>query len=446
MAADISQLKMPKSIAHWSDPFISGAAIYAMYMGLRDSTLSNNEMAMVMVGGLTLLLCGIELLRAPWHDTPRPDVPFRDVLNSAAVKWVGSMTGFAITLFGWWLLQEYQRNQYQPLFFALNLAFPYIPIVVFLTHLFTEWRLGPSDGDGRDLGLFTLLRWKEMDGNGIRDELLTWFIKGFFFTINLSEIPKALSNFRGKEDQIMNMPWPELQGMLILLLYCFIIIAIAPGYLFSARIFGTHIRNIATSWFAYTVTLCCYAPFVGGVFNRWFNSHPISPDPDWNKPWVSNFHDDPTMLYIIGGTIVLSEFIHYWGESIFGLRSSNLCHRGIITAGPFRYCKHPVFAAKCFSWLLIWMPFISGNTVVECIRLTLCWLGVCIVFGARCWAEERVLAQDKDYVAYALWVDKHGIFSVPANFIPVLQFRWRLKRWIRRGEISADVLPAGYVL
>ena len=441
-----SSLTVPKSVAHWTDPWTIALLIIAIYLGLRDTEATTTQISIVMCLGLTVFTGLLELFRASWRQTPRPIVPFRDVLNSAFVKWVGSMTGLAIMLFGWWFLREYDKKQYLPLFDVLPYALPFVPLVMFITHLYTEWRLGPSGGDGKDLGLVTLLQWKKVDGKGVADELLNWFIKGFFFSINFCELPKAMAIIRGREEEIFNLPWHQLQPLIILIIYAFIIASILPGYLFSSRLFNTHARRIANSWFAYTVTLVCYSPFVMGLTQRWFNYHPINPSPDWNKPWVSFFNDDMTVLYILGGIIILSELVHYWGEAIIGIRSSNLTHRGLITNGPFRYCKHPVYTSKCISWFIMWLPFMNGDTALECARLTFAYFGMCVVFGARSWAEERILAEDPDYVAYALWVDQHGMFAPISRFIPLLQFRWRLKRWIRRGEVNADVVPAGYVL
>ena len=437
---------MPKSVAHWTDPFTIAILITLIYLGLRTSNLNNTELTVVICLGLTLFTGSLELLRAPWRNTPRPIVPFKDVLNSAFINWVGSMSGLAVMLFGWWALREYDRAQYSPLFRVLPNALPYVPFVVFITHLITEWRLGPSGGDGKDLGLFTLLRWKEADGKGICDELLTWFIKGFFFFFNFCELPKVFFAIRGHEEAIFNLPWVQMQPVLVLIIYGYIIASILPGYLFSSRLFNTHIRRIAHSWFAYTVTLVCYSPFVMGMASRWFNYHPFTPKPEWNKPWVSFFSDNEIILYVLGGLIIFFELFHYWGEGIFGIRSSNLTNRGIITNGPYRYCKHPVYAAKCFSWIIMWLPFMNGGTLIDSARLVVSFIGVCVVFGARGWAEERILAEDPDYVAYALWVDEHGVFAPVTRYIPLLQFRWRLKRWIRLGEINADVLPKGYVL
>lgn len=418
------------------------AVIIGIYVTLRSTQISNIDLTVYILIGTSIFTCGLEILRAPWRKTPRPKVSFGDVLKSAATKWVGSMTGLALVLFCWWAMQEYQRAQYSPLFVVLPDGLMITPIIVFLTHLFTEWRLGPSGGDGKDLGLFTLGRWKDAKWEGIRDELLTWFIKGFFFAINFCELPKTLKIFRGREEDILNMPWPQMQPVIVWISYALIIAAIMPGYLFSARILGTHVRRIADTWFAYIVTLICYSPMVQGVFARWANFHPVTPESDWMKPWVSQFHGDEILLYTIGGLIIFFECIHYWAEGIFGLRSSNLCNRGIITAGPFHFCKHPVYAAKCASWLLIWLPFMSGDTWLECVWLTIAFIIVCVIFGARGWAEERILAEDPVYVQYALWIDQHGIFAWAGKLVPLLSFRWRLERWIKRGEISPSMMPA----
>lgn len=441
-----TSLTMPKSVAHWSDPFTIAAVMIGIYWALRDTTFSNLEVALAISFGLTVWTCSLELWRAPWRKTPRPVAPFKDVLTSASLKWLGCMTGLCLTLFCWYGMQEYQRGQFIPMFKALPMVLPYVPVVVFITLLFTEWRLGPSGGDGKDLGLLVLLRWKQAKWEGVRDELLSWFIKGFFLIINFAELPKTIKIFRGKEEHIFNLPWVQMQPVITIMIYGMIIASILPGYLFSARIFNTHVRRIADSWFAYIVTVLCYSPLVLGMSQRWFNFHPYKPQPEWMKPWVVFFQDIPVLFYTASALLLLCEIMHYWGEAILGIRSSNLTNRGIITSGPYRYCKHPVFTAKCISWGIMWLPFMSGETLFDCIRFTFAYVGVCYIFAARCWAEERILAEDRDYVMYALWVDQHGFFAPLSRVIPLMQFRWRLKRWITRGEVSADVVPEGIVL
>jgi hypothetical protein len=111
------------------------------------------------------------------------------------------------------------------------------------------------------------------------------------------------------------------------------------------------------------------------------------------------------------------------------LRSSNLTNRGIITNGVYRFCKHPVYLAKCIAWFVIWLPPLMGDTILGGARLTLLWGCVCGIYLLRGRVEERLLSDDPDYVAYALWIDRHGLFAWAGRAVPGLSFRWRLERW-----------------
>jgi hypothetical protein len=52
--------------------------------------------------------------------------------------------------------------------------------------------------------------------------------------------------------------------------------------------------------------------------------------------------------------------IYVWSTAVFGLRFSDLTHRGIITNGPYRWVKRPAFLTKNLSWWMISVPFIAG--------------------------------------------------------------------------------------
>ncbi len=80
----------------------------------------------------------------------------------------------------------------------------------------------------------------------------------------------------------------------------------------------------------------------------------------------------------------------------FGLRFSNLTHRGIITDGPYRFTKHPAYLAKNLSWWLISVPFVSeqgwGAALRNCMLLAL----LNLIYYARARTEERHLSRDPD--------------------------------------------------
>jgi protein-S-isoprenylcysteine O-methyltransferase Ste14 len=294
--------------------------------------------------------------------------------------------------------------------------------------LYSEWRLGPAEGGFRELGRLLLgdrsgIRW-----NAIRDESLALAVKGFFLPINFCELADALRRIRCRESAVLDLPWPEGHALALTMIYALIIAAVTPGYLFHARLFRTEVRKVDATWFGWTVTLCCYAPFVTPVFHRWFD-YRVACDPGWRKPWIALTGHLPWLAGAAGALIILSELLHYWGECQFGIRSSNLTHRGIITDGPYRWCKHPVYVTKCVGWALIWLPFLAGGAPQESLRLTLLFSAVCGIYLLRGVAEERLLSADPDYVAYALWIDRHGLFARIGRLIPPLSFRWRLARW-----------------
>jgi protein-S-isoprenylcysteine O-methyltransferase Ste14 len=216
------------------------------------------------------------------------------------------------------------------------------------------------------------------------------------------------------------------------MVYGIIIAAVVPGYIFGARLIRTENKSVSHSWFAWLVTLACYPPFEYAFFVSWFDYNPNTPNPVWLQPWAKHLQHVPAVLAIVGGVILIFSLVHLWGEAQFGLRSSNMTNRGIITTGPYRFCKHPVYLAKCIVWLLVWLPFASGMNAFDDLRLTMLWMCVCGIFILRAVAEETLLSRDPDYVAYARWVEEHGALGFLRK-IPAFSYEWRLARWQRQG-------------
>jgi protein-S-isoprenylcysteine O-methyltransferase Ste14 len=65
-----------------------------------------------------------------------------------------------------------------------------------------------------------------------------------------------------------------------------------------------------------------------------------------------------TQLRVVGCCL---SFATSLSSIAFGIRFSNLTHRGIITNGPYRYTRHPAYISKNLSWWLIAIPFIVVN-------------------------------------------------------------------------------------
>jgi protein-S-isoprenylcysteine O-methyltransferase Ste14 len=96
---------------------------------------------------------------------------------------------------------------------------------------------------------------------------------------------------------------------------------------------------------------------------------------------------------------IASIVLMVWARLTFGLRSlhaaANPSAGGLVTTGPYRYIRHPIYTAAClFGWsgvLAHWSPI---NVL----------LGALLVAGAvvRMLCEERlIMAEHPEYAAYA---------------------------------------------
>jgi protein-S-isoprenylcysteine O-methyltransferase Ste14 len=371
----------------------------------------------------------IECIRAPWKATRIPNILFSTIVKNTGIKWAGATIGYAFVLIAWGLLNEYRTNYYSSFFALPSAILIVIPFLMAAFILFTEWRLGPSEDHDWHMGQLILNykggKWK---AGMIRDGLLGWAIKGFFAPLNICSAISNINYFRGKETDILTYAWPRMEYVADEMIFTVLLIAIIPGYLFGSRLINTDNKGIDHSWFGWMVTLFCYPPLntagAQGIFH-FFNSA----SPPWNQPWVIWSDKVKYLVFVIGGLLLFLEFIHYWGEAIFCLRASNLTNRGIITNGPYRFCKHPVYLAKCIAWAIIWLPFFEGNSVIQSLRFTIGFFAFCGVYILRAWVEERLLSKDQTYVEYALWIDRHGTFRWIGHLLPWFNYEYRLKKW-----------------
>lgn len=159
------------------------------------------------------------------------------------------------------------------------------------------------------------------------------------------------------------------------------------GYLFTARLFDTHIRSAEPTAIGWLVTLACYRPFLD-VSDRFLAYNP------GGRTWIDHCGGHPALFMAVGAVVVALIFVFVWSTVTFGLRFSNLTNRGVISRGPYAIVRHPAYAAKCLSYWLIAMPFLDSFGSV--VRL----LGWNAIYFARAITEERHLAADPHYAEY----------------------------------------------
>ena len=423
------------------DPFISAALPALTFLYFQDSALSHQSLSLILVLCALVPQCLIAFLRERRHFGPRLIRPTKNLLGDIAIKYLGLCAGIAALFLFWWLFPFYQRLSYHPFFATAWLTLPWIMAVILAAVAYTEWRLPPVRDHAWQLGLLMTGRWREIEGPEMKTALLALLVRGIFLPLNYCALLMSVERLRPERWDWQAMEWAESHFLIMQMLWGLLIIAIIPGYLFSARLLATHVRRADASWFGWCMTLICYPPLLNAVFREWLNYNPQGFANPILKPWIVLTEDFSVLFYLSSITIIAMEVIHWWGESIMGIRASNLTHRGVITNGPFRLTRHPIYLSKCVGWLVIWMPFAMGGSVLEGFRLTLLWGGVCLIYFARAWVEERLLAADPDYVEYALWMDRHGPLAVIGRLCPPLTFAWKFRRWQANGAINRETVP-----
>ena len=107
--------------------------------------------------------------------------------------------------------------------------------------------------------------------------------------------------------------------------------------------------------------------------------------------------------------------VYSWATMAFGIRFSNLTHRGIITHGPYMFTRHPAYISKNMTWWIGSLPFLvtAGGWVEGARNVVLLGL-VSGVYYWRAKTEEKHLLADPAYVAYWNWAQEHAL--VPRLF------------------------------
>jgi protein-S-isoprenylcysteine O-methyltransferase Ste14 len=246
--------------------------------------------------------------------------------------------------------------------------------------------------------------------------LLGWTVKGFFLplmTVYLSGEIKSLNDaLANLGDGHALMPVYQVfyhVSYTLDLLFCVV------GYSAAIRLFDAQIRSVEPTVAGWLVALMCYQPFYS-VIGKFYLQY------DDGTFWDNWLQDWPAVRVAWAAVVIALTLIYSLCTVSFGLRFSNLTHRGIITSGPYRFTKHPAYLAKNLSWWLISVPFVSelgwGAALRNCLLLGL----LNGVYYARARTEERHLSADPTYVAYALWINEHGLLRHVTRMLPFARY------------------------
>lgn len=367
---------------------------------------------------VALLACGLPMVlwsllidrvhRSPgtgidWDAPPRP---WAEALDTSIVKITGLWAIWAIIgalyCIGRWYWSP-------PYLFSMRLLGALAVPLLLASLVYVPWldrRLRePRDG-AWVFGQLIIGRAENVDRTVLFDFFRSWAIKAFFLAFMIAITPGNWANaVRAESAWIIDHP-ANLAIWLIGLMFMVDVTFATVGYTLTMKPLDAHIRSAnpyAAGWMA---ALMCYPPFILMGDGAPLNYYPGTAGADGWLHWLA---DHPLATAAMGAWLVFLTGVYAWATVAFGIRFSNLTHRGILTHGPYAWTKHPAYLSKCAFWWFSVLPFlaVTGNPV-DMIRNTAILALVTLVYFWRAKTEERHLMADPAYREYAAWMARNG--------------------------------------
>jgi protein-S-isoprenylcysteine O-methyltransferase Ste14 len=302
-----------------------------------------------------------------------------------------------------------------PYLFAMRIFEGGVPFVFALSIPYVFW-LDRYLKDPRD-GAWHFGQWlmgqPGSDRVQIAHHARAWAVKGFFMAFMFSIIPGGFGDVvRTPTEQIFRSP-ATMALWAISFMFVIDVAFATVGYVLTMKPLDAHIRTANPLLAGWVSALACYPPFVMMGGGRPLDYHPNTAGSDGWAFWMEG---NLPLLWITGVILVLLTAWYAWATVAFGLRFSNLTHRGIITHGPYAWTKHPAYLAKNTYWWLSTLPFFATtHSWVDMIRNSVMLAGVSGVYFWRAKMEEKHLLSDPAYQAYFDWMNEHGVITRRIN-------------------------------
>lgn len=331
--------------------------------------------------------------------------PLKEVLDISLVKIAGLWATWGVIGVAYCIGRWYWRGNY---LFAMELLETTVPLLLVLSVPYVLWldRYLKEPRDGAWHFGTWLIGQPGWDAEEIRHHARAWIVKGFFLAFMFSIVPGGFGDvIRWDTSGILSDP-VAMSNWLITLMFVIDVAFATVGYLLTMKPLDAHIRTANPHMQGWVAALMCYPPFVlmveGGVLYYQAGT--------WGDgSWMHWFEGHPVLLGVWGAILVVLTAIYAWATVAFGLRFSNLTHRGIITNGPYAFTKHPAYVSKNAFWWLSTLPFlVTTGSMVDAIRNTVTLGLVSAVYYWRARTEEKHLSTDPAYVAYAAWMEAYA--------------------------------------
>ena len=359
----------------------------------------------------SLLMDKVHLRPSTGIDWQAPK-PLNETFDISLVKLTGLWATWGIIATIYCVGRWYWTGQYQFSMEMMAAAAPWlfvlsVPYVLFMDRFTVE----PRDGAWH-FGQLLIGGKNDCDPQQIYHHLRAWAVKGFFLAFMISIVPGGFGELVRLDINDLAGDPVAIAGWLITAMFVVDVQFATVGYLLTMKPLDAHIRTANPYLAGWVAALMCYPPFILMGDNGPLNYHVNTAD------WAYWFDGQTTILWIWGGILVILTALYAWATVAFGLRFSNLTHRGILTHGPYSWTKHPAYVAKNAYWWLASMPFlVTSGSFTDFVRNTALMALVSGVYYWRAKTEEKHLLGDPAYKDYAEWMDRNAPIPRALNWI-----------------------------
>lgn len=338
-----------------------------------------------------------------WDAPPRP---LSESLDFSLVKLAGLWTTWAAIAFLYCTARWYWDGHY--LFSMRVLAMAAGPLLV-LSVPYVIWldrRLKePRDGAWH-FGRLVIGKSDGVDREILYDYFRAWAVKAFFLAFMIAIVPGNwfVAVTPGLDE--IGTDLFTLTRWLIALMFMVDVVFATVGYALTMKPLDAHIRSANPYAAGWTAALICYPPFILMNAGGPLDYHPGTLGENGWAYWLPG---EPLLMTLVAAILVSLAAIYAWATVAFGIRFSNLTHRGILTHGPYAWTKHPAYVSKNIFWWISTLPFLATTgDVTDAVRNTAIMAAVAGVYYWRARTEERHLMADPAYREYAAWMERNG--------------------------------------
>lgn len=419
--------KLPKSCTNiWINLVGLIGLLLAFYFLRNNPNLSKLQANVITIASYALPIILLEIFFLKPALNASSGIDFKSNQPFTVVRVLQKLFGFYATIglcfYAYWLFPEYHfsfQNFYGE-YWRFLLAIKYWVLLGAIPYFFLVDRFMTEPEDGYwHFGAVLTLQFSKVDWAKVKQHLLGWLVKFFFLALMYIYMTNDIQYIREVNFTSLTGHFPSQYEFFYRSIFMIDVVLATTGYILTLRIFDTHIRSTEPTMLGWVAAIICYQPFW-----HFFSSQYIPYDQNgitWGA-WLSDYEHAYKMW---GVSILLLILIYLWATIAFGVRFSNLTHRGILTNGPYRFCKHPAYVAKNLSWWMINVPFLIREGVNDWDRLKYCsmLLLVNLIYFIRAKTEENHLSRDPVYVEYAVKMNEKSMFSWVGFLFPCLRYK-----------------------